>query len=80
MATESGHLTWLLSNLSGEDKIKLHSRIADTRVGFFGTTPVVQQALTVVATTTSATAAANKTEIDRLYAGLINLGLITTGG
>ena len=53
---------------------------ATSKVGFFGTTPVVQLALTVVATTTSATAAANKTEIDRLYAGLISIGLITTGG
>lgn len=52
---------------------------ATEKVGFFGATPVVQQAITAVATAT-ATTALNETKIDRLYAALINLGLITTGG
>lgn len=52
---------------------------ATEKIGFFGATPVVQQAITAVGTTT-ATTALNETKIDRLYAALINLGLITTGG
>ncbi len=52
---------------------------ATEKVGFFGTTPVVQQAITAVGTTT-ATTALNETKIDRLYTALINLGLVTTGG
>ena len=52
---------------------------ATEKVGFFGATPVVQQAITAVGTTT-ATTALNETKIDRLYTALINLGLITTGG
>lgn len=54
-------------------------RVATEKVGFFGTTPVVQQAITAVGTTT-ATTTLNETKIDRLYTALINLGLITTGG
>lgn len=52
---------------------------AADKVGFFGTTPVIQQAITAVGTAT-ATTALNETKINRLYAALINLGLITTGG
>jgi hypothetical protein len=52
---------------------------ATDKVGFFGTTPAVQQAITAVGTTT-ATTALNETKIDRLYSALITLGLITTGG
>lgn len=52
---------------------------ATDKVGFFGTTPVVQQAITAVATGT-ATTALNETKINRLYTALRNLGLITTGG
>lgn len=52
---------------------------ATEKIGFFGATPVVQQAITAVATAT-ATTALNETKINRLYAALINLGLITTGG
>ena len=52
---------------------------ATDKVGFFGTTPVVQQAITAVGTTT-ATTALNETRITRLYTALVNLGLITTGG
>ena len=50
------------------------------KIGFYGlTTPIVQPAITAVGTTT-ATTALNETKIDRLYAGLITLGLINTGG
>lgn len=52
---------------------------ATEKVGFFGTTPVVQPAITAVGTTT-ATTALNETKIDRLYTALRNIGLITTGG
>lgn len=52
---------------------------ATEKIGFFGATPVVQQAITAVATAT-ATTALNETKINRLYAALRNLGLITTGG
>lgn len=54
-------------------------RSATEKIGFFGTTPVVQRAITAVGTTT-ATTALNETKIDRLYTALISLGLITTGG
>ncbi len=49
------------------------------KVGFFGATPVVQAAITAVATAT-ATTTLNETKIDRLYTALRNLGLINTGG
>lgn len=49
------------------------------KVGFFGATPVVQQAITAVATTT-ATTTLNETKINRLYTALRTLGLINTGG
>lgn len=52
---------------------------ADDKIGFFGATPVVQQAITAVGTAT-ATTALNETRITRLYTALVNLGLITTGG
>lgn len=52
---------------------------ATEKIGFFGATPVVQAAITAVATTT-ATTALNETKIDRLYAALATLGLINTGG
>lgn len=52
---------------------------ATEKVGFFGATPVAQQAITAVATGT-ATTTLNETKINRLYTALINLGLITTGG
>jgi len=52
---------------------------ATEKVGFFGATPVVQQAITAVGTTT-ATTALNETRITRLYTALVNLGLITTAG
>jgi hypothetical protein len=49
------------------------------KVGFFGATPVVQVAITAVATAT-ATTTLNETKINRLYAALRTLGLINTGG
>ncbi len=49
------------------------------KIGFFGATPVVQVAVTAVATAT-ATTALNETKINRLYAALRTLGLINTGG
>lgn len=52
---------------------------ATEKVGFFGATPVVQPAITAVATAT-ATTALNETKINRLYAALRSIGLINTGG
>lgn len=52
---------------------------ATEKVGFFGATPVVQPAITAVATAT-ATTALNETKINRLYAALRTIGLINTGG
>jgi len=50
------------------------------KVGFYGlTTPIVQPAITAVATAT-ATTTLNETRITRLYTALINVGLINTGG
>lgn len=49
------------------------------KVGFFGAIPVVQVAVTAVATAT-ATTALNETKINRLYTALRTLGLINTGG
>lgn len=52
---------------------------ATEKVGFFGATPVVQPAVTAVATAT-ATTALNERKINRLYAALRTIGLINTGG
>ncbi|MBR9900412.1 MAG: hypothetical protein GYB19_10180 [Rhodospirillales bacterium] len=53
---------------------------ATDKVGFFGlTTPIAQPSITAVGTTT-ATTTLNETKIDRLYAALISVGLINTGG
>lgn len=79
MAHESGHLTRLLANLEESDRVKLHSRITDNTIGFFGTAPVSRPSITAVGTTT-ATTALNETKIDRLYTALRGLGLIDTGG
>lgn len=49
------------------------------KVAFFGSTPVVQPAITAVATAT-ATTTLNETKINRLYTALRNIGLINTGG
>lgn len=52
---------------------------ATEKVGFFGATPVVQVAMTAVATTT-ATTTLNELKINRVIAALASLGLTTTGG
>lgn len=56
MVSESGHLTRLLSNLSGEDRIKLHSRITADKVSLYGVTPIVQRAAAAQATSLVGTA------------------------
>lgn len=86
MATESGDLTRLLSNLPSGDRVKLHDKIAadnvkvgesaTSTVGFFGATPLVQPSVTAVVTT--ATTGTNEAAITRLYTALANLGLIVT--
>lgn len=60
------------------DGVQLGQSATD-KVGFFGTTPAVQVAITPVGTAT-ATTALNETKIDRLYAALRSIGLINTGG
>ena len=52
---------------------------ATEKFAFFGSTPVVQPAITAVGTTT-ATTTLNETKIDRLYTALRSIGLINTGG
>ena len=52
---------------------------ATDKGGFFGATPVVQQAVTVN-TTATATTALNEQRLVRLEAALVALGLITTAG
>ena len=52
---------------------------ATEKIAFFGAPPVVQQAMTAVATVT-ATTALNELKIDRVIAALATLGLTTTGG
>lgn len=52
---------------------------ATSKVGFWGATPVIQQAITAVATTT-ATTTINEARIGRIEAALVTLGLITTAG
>jgi len=52
---------------------------ATEKIGFFGATPVVQVAMTAVATAT-ATTALNELKINRVIAALASLGLTTTGG
>lgn len=50
------------------------------KIGFYGlTTPIVQPSISAVGTTT-ATTALNETKIDRLYAALLTLNIINTGG
>ena len=52
---------------------------ATTKVAFWGGTPAVQPTITAVGTAT-ATTALNETKIDRLYAALLSVGMINTGG
>lgn len=63
----------------GNDDGTCLGQATTSKVGFFGSTPVVQPAITAVATAT-ATTSLNETKIDRLYTALRNIGLINTGG
>lgn len=64
----------------GNDDGTVIGQASTSKLGFFGlATPIVQPAITAVATAT-ATTALNETKIDRLYAALRSLGLINTGG
>jgi hypothetical protein len=63
----------------GNDDGTVLGQSATKKVGFFGATPVVQQAITAVATAT-ATTTINEARIARIETALVNLGLITTGG
>lgn len=61
------------------DGVNMGRSITD-KIGFFGlTTPIVQPSISAVGTTT-ATTALNETKIDRLYAALLTLNIINTGG
>ena len=58
----------------------LFGQSSTDRVGFYGlTTPIAQPTITAVGTTT-ATTTLSETKVDRLYAALLSLGLINTGG
>ncbi len=64
----------------GEDDGVNFGRSATDLIGFYGlTTPIARPAITAVGTTT-ATTALNETKIDRLYAALVNLGIVDTSG
>ena len=61
------------------DGVNLGKSTTD-KIGFYGlTTPIVQPSISAVGTTT-ATTALNETKIDRLYAALLTLNIINTGG
>lgn len=65
---------------SGNDDGVNIGRSATDKVGFYGlTTPIVQPAITAVATVT-ATTTINEARIGRIETALVNLGLITTAG
>lgn len=65
---------------TGQDDGVVLGRATTDKLGFYGlATPIVQPAITAVATAT-ATTALNETKINRLYAALRSLGLINTGG
>jgi hypothetical protein len=64
---------------SGNDDGSNVGASATEKVGFFGATPVVQVAMTAVATAT-ATTTLNELKINRVIAALATLGLTTTGG
>ncbi len=64
---------------SGNDDGSNVGASATEKVGFFGATPVVQVAMTAVATAT-ATTTLNELKINRVIAALAALGLTTTGG
>lgn len=61
------------------DGVNLGQSTTD-KAGFYGlTTPVVQPTITAVATAT-ATTTLNELRITRLYAALLSLNLVNTGG
>ncbi len=65
---------------SGNDDGVNFGRSSTDKIGFYGlTTPIVQPAMTAVATAT-ATTTLNELKINRLITALRNLGLVTTGG
>jgi hypothetical protein len=65
---------------SGNDDGVNLGRSTTDKIGFYGlTTPIVQPAITAVATAT-ATTALNEKKINRLYTALRALNLINTGG
>jgi hypothetical protein len=64
---------------SGNDDGSNVGASATEKIGFFGATPVVQVAMTAVATAT-ATTTLNELKINRVIAALATLGLTTTGG
>lgn len=65
---------------TGNDDGVNFGRSATDKIGFFGlTTPIVQPAITAVATAT-ATTTINEARIGRIETALVNLGLITTAG
>jgi len=64
---------------SGNDDGTILGQSATEKVGFFGATPIVQVAITAVATVT-ATTTINEARVGRIETALVNLGLITTAG
>lgn len=64
---------------SGNDDGSQVGRSATEKIGFWGATAVVQQAITAVATAT-ATTTINEARIGRIETALVTLGLITTAG
>ena len=65
---------------AGNDDGTNFGRSATAKIGFYGlTTPIVQPAITAVATVT-ATTTINEARIGRIEAALVNIGLITTAG
>jgi hypothetical protein len=87
MATESGHLTRLLPNLSAIDRIKLYNALANSgvtlgnaaasTVGFWGSAPIARPTVTAVSSS-AATTTLNETRITRIETLLVTLGLVTT--
>lgn len=64
------------TNLGGGSPMQI-GVAATSKVGFYGTTPIVQPSVTWRNTTT-ATTTTNKVRIQRIYTALVNLGLIVT--
>ncbi len=73
----TSNVRWYNGNPTG-DGVGL-GKTASSKVGFWGATPVIQQAITAVATAT-ATTTINEARIARIETALVTLGLITTAG